>query len=623
MLCARAAPGEAITAAADPGCHTAAVALTPENKPEELTQAVALQLKGHTRQAQRIYDEILLREPRNFAALHLSGVIAIQTGDPQRAVDLIGRALAVDSRNAEAHCNRGAALGGLGRWDEALSSYARAIEINPGYAEAHLNRGNALHAMGHSEAALASFDQSIAIKPGFAQAHCNRGDLLHELRRLDQARLSYAHAIAAEPGHADALLGCGNVLKEMQQWDAAMACYDRAIAARPGFAEAHSNRGLLLHELGRYEAAIVSYALAIAAKPGFAAAHSHRGNALLQLNRVGEAIASYDRAIAISSGYAEVYFNRSVAWLLAGDFARGWPDYEWRWLNENGPNIKERRHFPQPLWLGQAPIAGKTILLHSEQGLGDTLQFCRYAKAVAALGARVILEVPEPLIELLGTLDGVTQLVPKGMPLPDFDCHCPLLSLPLAFKTRLDTIPCAGPYLRADAAKVAFWQRTLGDQTRPRIGLVWRGNPNHANDRNRGIRLAGLTPHLPDGLQYVSLQKNLQEADRRTLAANPQILDLTGELRDFSDTAALCECLDLVISVDTSVAHLSAALGRKTWVLLPFSPDWRWLLDRDDSPWYDSVSLYRSTRTGDWTHVTARIAADLAAMFPAAVSANV
>ncbi len=580
-------------------------------KPEKLAQAVALQMKGQLQQAQQIYDEILILEPLNFEALHFSGVLAIQRGNSKLAVDLIDAAIAVDSRDAEAHCNRGAALEGLERWDDALRSYERAIAIKPDYAEAHLNRGNMLQKIGQAEAALASFDQAIAMKSGFAQAYCNRGNLLHELRRLDQARESYGLAIAAEPAYAGALLNCGNVLKELQQWDAALACYDSAIAARPDFAEAHSNRGLLLYELGTYDAALASYDRAISAKPGFAAAFSHRGNALMQLNRWEAGIASYDRAVAISSGYAEAHFNRSLALLLAGNFERGWLDYEWRWLNENGPHFKERRHFSQPLWLGKVPIVGKTILLHSEQGLGDTLQFCRYANAVAALGARVILEVQEPLIGLLATLDGVDQVVAKGMPLPAFDFHCALLSLPLAFATRLDTIPFAGRYIRADAAKAAYWRRTLGEKTLPRIGLVWSGNPGHSNDRNRGVRLAELIEHLPADFQYISLQKNPREADRHTLSDNPQILDRTDELLDFSDTAALCECLDLMISVDTSVAHLSAALGRSTWVLLPFSPDWRWLLERDDSPWYRSVRLYRSTRIGDWTSVLERVAADL------------
>lgn len=297
--------------------------------------------------------------------------------------------------------------------------------------------------------------------------------------------------------------------------------------------------------------------------------------------------------------------------LLRGEFETGWREHEWRWKSDQTSSFKEKRAFRQPLWLGQESIAGKSILLYMEQGLGDTLQFCRYVKMVADLGARVILEVHKALATLVSDLEGVSQLITRGTPLPAFDYHCPLLSLPLAFKTTLATIPSSSRYLISDAAKVALWRTRLVGNSAPLIGLVWSGNPIHGNDRNRSIPLADLIRHLPDKFQYVSLQKDVRDMDRTTLETNSNVWKFTDDLDDFTDTAALCECLDLIVSVDTSVAHLCGALGKRTWILLPFSPDWRWLLDREDSPWYSHVKLYRQKSIGAWSEVLNRVAMDL------------
>jgi TPR repeat/Glycosyltransferase family 9 (heptosyltransferase) len=333
---------------------------------------------------------------------------------------------------------------------------------------------------------------------------------------------------------------------------------------------------------------------------------------LRDLNQLDAALASYDRAIAVKRDYADAYYNRSLLLLLKGDFARGWAEYEWRWRSKSLPTFKGRRDFGQPLWLGKEPIAGKTILLHGEQGLGDTLQFCRYVKLVADLGGRAILEVPSPLVKVLEGLSGPSQLVARGSALPAFDYHCPLLSLPLAFNTTLDSIPHAARYLAADPMKIAFWQACLGEKAKPRVGLAWSGRAEHPNDHHRSVLLADLMSYLPDCYQYLCLQKGVRERDRIALESNASIVNVTEESSDFSDTAAVCECLDLVISVDTSIAHLSAALGKRTWVLLPLmDTDWRWLLQRDDSPWYPSVKLYRQSTAGDWSGVFARVKADL------------
>jgi len=361
---------------------------------------------------------------------------------------------------------------------------------------------------------------------------------------------------------------------------------------------------------GRLDEALACIDQALAIDPGNAVVHANRGIALVALCRLPEALASFDEAVALKPDYAEAYFGRAVARLLSGDFARGWVDFEWRWKRTNGPAGLQHKEFAQPLWLGEKPLVGKTLLVHAELGLGDTLQFCRYVTPLAELGATVILQVQSPLVELLADLHGISRVMTAGQPLPALDYHCPLLSLPLAFKTELKTIPAERKYLHADPAKVARWKTCVGDAAGRRVGLVWRGDPNNSDDRHRSMALSDLLQQLPRNYRYYSLQKELSESEKRIFDAHPTASCLADDL-DFTETAALCECLDLVISVDTSVAHLSAALGTLTWILLPFSPDCRWLLSRTDSPWYPSVKLYRQERVGDWRGVLTRVAGDL------------
>lgn len=291
--------------------------------------------------------------------------------------------------------------------------------------------------------------------------------------------------------------------------------------------------------------------------------------------------------------------------MLRGNFNDGWRAYEWRRLTPEFASF--RREFPEPRWTGDEDIRGKRILLHAEQGLGDTIQFCRYARQVAELGAHVIMEVPGTLIPLFRGLEGVHEWVAAGQPLPQFDIQCPLLSLPLAFGTTLDTLPGARSYLSADALKVRAWQARLGEGQKPRIGLAWSGNDAHKNDRNRSILLAALLPFLPEAFDCFSLHKEIRAADRQVLEQSGRIKTFCDELTDFSDTAALVECMDIVVSVDTSVAHLSGALGKPTWVLLPYVPDWRWMLERTDSPWYPAMRLFRQQAIGDWEGAFAKL----------------
>jgi tetratricopeptide (TPR) repeat protein len=456
--------------------------------------------------------------------------------------------------------------------------------------------------------------ESAAVKTPTVQPQDDVGQLYRQgltfqlQGQLEQAHQLYQRVLKKQPAHFDALHSSGVLAAQNKDPYLALELFKKAIELNPNAATAHLNQGLALKMLGRLEEAIASFDRAIFIKPDYAEAHCTRGLVLHLLNRLQEAVESYDKAVAARPDYANSYLNKSLAALVAGDFRTGWELYEWRWKNEE--LRLEKRGFSQPLWLGAERVAGKTMLLHAEQGLGDTIQFCRYAKLVKSLGARVILEAPKSLLGLLDGLEGVDELIQKGKNLPAFDYHCPLLSLPLAFKTEVDSIPGRKPYLSVLPEKYSVWTERLGAKRKARVGLVWSGSVKNKNDYSRSLTLKQLLQHLPDCCDYVSLQKEVRAVDQQVLAGSG-IGDYAEDLKDFTDTAALCGLMDLVISVDTSVAHLAAALGKTTWILLPYIPDWRWLLDREDSPWYESVKLYRQVANGDWQRPLEGICRDL------------
>jgi len=577
----------------------------------KLRQAVALHQQGQLGPAEVLYREILQTNPRHFDALHGLGVIALQTGHHQIACDLISQAIAINPKQAAAYSNLGNVWLNLNRPEDALACYDRALRLKPDYAEAHNNRGIALQSLNRLEEALTSYGKAVRLQADYAEAHNNRGIVLQRLGRPEEALASHERALRAKPDYADAHYNCGTALQRLQRPEEALACFARAVQFKPDYAEALNNSGVALHELQRSEEALACYAQALRIKPDYAEAHNNSGVAWLALNRPEQALAEYAQALSIKPDYADAHFNAGLALLLTGDFGRGWEECEWRWQSTAFPS--PRRDFPQPLWLGKEPLVGKTILLHAEQGLGDTIQFCRYARRVADAGATVLLEAAASLRPLLASLAGVSRLLVPGEPLPAFDYHCPLLSLPLAFGTELATIPADIPYLHNDPAHVQAWRARLGDGALPRVGLVWSGNTGHKNDRNRSIPLAEFGKLACGQAHFISLQKEVREADRAVLEQRPDIAHYGDELADFAETAALVANLDLVISVDTAVAHLAAALGKPVWLLLPANPDWRWLLGRDDSPWYPSMRLFRQPKLGGWESVIQMIAKELGA----------
>jgi len=570
----------------------------------DFRRAYALHRAGRLDEAAALYRAVLgaaSDAPRalRFDATRLLGILASQQGDHAGAAALFGDTIRLDPASALAHRDLGDALKDLGRLAEAVASYDRAIALRPDVAAAHNDRAVALKRLGRTAEALAGYDRAVALEPGLAEAHYNRGIALLDLGRAPDALAAFDRAVALRPDDAEAHHNRGLALIALRRPDSALDAFDRALALRPGHADALTGRGNALAALGRPAAAVASFDAALAARPDYAEALANRGNALIDLGRLDAAAASYRRAQAIRPGYAEALWNEGVCRLMAGDYAGGWPLHEWRW--QTAPLAADARGFAPPQWRGDADLAGRTILLHAEQGLGDTLQFCRYAPLVARAGARVVLEVQAPLVPLLAGLDGVAQIVARGAPLPGFDLHCPLMSLPLAFGTDAATIPADVPYLAPPPGRAAAWAARLADAPRPRIGIAWAGDPRHGNDRFRSTRADRFAPLLDAAGTVVSLQKDVPAADAAFLAAHPAIRRFEGELADFAETAALVAALDAVVAVDTAVVHLAGALGTPVAVILPaIGLDWRWQQGRDDSPWYPTARLIRHRAPDDW-----------------------
>lgn len=520
----------------------------------------------------------------------------------------------------------------------AIAHFRAAIELQPDHIPAHNNLANALHAAGDVDAALDIARQTVALAPDRAVLHNNLGGMLQLKGELDAAIAAYQRALELQPDFFLAHLNLGKALVAQEAWESALAAFDRALRLQSTSAETHLERGQVLTRLNRHDDALTAYEHALELAPDMPRAHLYQSVTLIELNHYHLALLALDRALALDPTSAVAWYNRGLAlsrlkrcqeglhanleaiarqpdyadahWhvglnaLLLGDFDQGWNHYEWRWKRTGADR---KRYADHPLWTGQ-DVAGKTVLLHAEQGMGDTLQFCRYAPMVAARGGRVLLEVYPAVAALCSGLSGVAEVLPQSQDdgAVEFDYHAPLLSLPHIFGPTLDAIPTAVPYLRAPLRRRQFWQERLGPRTKPRIGLVWSGNPKHRLDHERSIPLEHLAPLLTPEFQWISLQREVRDRD----SASMERFGLThfGEkLRDFADTAAVIEQLDLVISVDTAVAHLAGAMGMSVWIMLHYNPDWRWMLDRADSPWYPSVRLFRQPIRNDWSSVITTI----------------
>jgi tetratricopeptide (TPR) repeat protein len=519
---------------------------------------------GRTSQAEDLCRRVLRDQPKRAEALHLLGLAASKAARHEQAIALLRRATAVDSEFVQAFTDLGNALLEAGQDDDAIAAYREAARLDPQRGYAHAGIGDVLRHKGDMPGAIAAYQAALQVQPNIAEIHNDLGIALAADGKPDDAIASYLRAIELKPDLANAHYNLANAYRGQDNLDEAIAAYGRAIRIRPNFPEAHSNLG----------------------------------DALKASGQVSVAIAAYKEAIRLSPLRPEPHWNRALAFLTQGDFERGWAEYEWR---HRRPGSHER---PGTAWNGES-LAGKTILLHAEQGLGDTIQFVRYLPMVAALGGRIVLECQPELCRLLGGSANPSAVMPSGQPPPAFDVHCPLLSLPRIFETRLESIPSEVPYLKPAAALLEKWGGIVGPKNGlRRVGLVWAGRGDHQYDRNRSMTLGDFAPLARiGGVEFYSLQKGAPEGQALDPPAGMVLKDHSAMFSDLAETAALIAHMDLVIAVDTAVAHLAGAMGRPVWVMLAFAPDWRWMLDRPDSPWYPSMRLFRQESIGDWGDV--------------------
>jgi len=601
---------------------------------------------GQLDQAQSLCRRILQQQPDQPDALHLLGAIAHKRGDHKTAIELTEKAIAISPRRADFYVNLGLSLLAAGRNREAVAANRRAVELAPDLPQAHNNLGLALAADGKTEEAIECHRRAASIAPDFADASYNLGNAYMELGNLDQAIVEFRAAIALRPDWAIAHNNLGVTHRRLGEHALAVECYGRALAAAPEFAmawanlggahleqrdyepaiaacrralqldpilpDAHNTLGLALCSLGQYPAAIASLKTALAMRPQSALAHNNLGNAYHWSGAWNQALDLYHRAIALKPDYAMPRWNVGLIHLIHADYEQGWPEYEWRSgileLQLLHPDARK------PRWDG-AGLHGRRILVYAEQGLGDTLQFVRYLPRIAQRGGKIVLSCQRELVELMRIQSNDIECVESTDPNPPrADVQIALPSLPGIFATRLETVPRDVPYLKADAEKARRWETRLdggggNSDGRRKIGLAWAGSRRHPHDPQRSMRLEQFAPLARIGARLISLQ--IGDAGAQLDSSAMEIENWTEELDDFSDTAALIQNLDLIITVDTAVAHLAGAMGKPVWVLINFVPDWRWLLDRTDSPWYPTMHLFRQEKAGDWTTPINRIIAAL------------
>ena len=573
---------------------------------QTLDRAIQFHQAGDFQQAERYYKSILQADPQHAEALHLLGVLCHQMGRDDLAVTYIGEALRLKPNFPEAHTNLGGVLRQQGRLDEAVASLRQALHFDPNCAEAYNNLGNALRDQKKLDEAIAALKQCLRLRPGYAETHHNLGVVYREQGKLDEAVECYREALRLRPGYAEAHNSLGNVFKRQGKLEEAAQCYRQALFLKPSLVEVHNFLGLVLQQQGKLD----------------------------------EALACYSEALRHKPDYFEAHFNRGILLLLHGDLERGWQEYEWRWRDKNYNPCR----FSQPLWDG-SDLKGKTILFHAEQGIGDAIQFVRYAPLIQKRGGTVLFECPAPLTRLFANLPGIDRLVPADSPLPAFDVHLPLLSAPGIFGTTLATIPADIPYVFAERVASASGEWRVASDEGPLhsplatrhspllvatrhspllvatrhspllVGVSWQGNPDHLGDRYRSFPLKCFEALARvQGVRLFSLQKGFGTEQLTEVNDLFPVVDLGSQFRDFMDMAAVMMNLDLVVTVDSAPAHLAGALGIPVWVALPLVPDWRWLLNRADSPWYPTMRLFRQTTWGDWNSVFERMAKALSAL---------
>jgi tetratricopeptide (TPR) repeat protein len=605
---------------------------------EVFALALRHQQQGNLRLAEELCQNILQADASHADSYHLLGILAYQKCDYQTAVAFCRQAVAL-AQTASCHCNLGLAHEALGQWQEAVTNYHQALRLKPDFAAAYFNLANARRMQGDLDEAIGHYQQALRLQPAYAEAHNNLALAFDGKGMVERAISQYRQALRLKPDFAEAHNNLGSALEGQGNIPQAAIHFQEALRLRPDFAEAHSNLGNALHRQGQLAEAMAHFQTALRIRPQFAEARSNLGSSLFCRGELEEAMVQFQEALRIEPGHVEAHKGRALLWLLRGDFEHGWPELEW---SAGDPKLVEQR-FSQPIWDG-SPLGGRAILLHAEQGFGDTIHFIRYVQLVAQCGGKVIVECQAPLVQVLAGALGMIQVVPRDGDLPPFDIQASLVKLPRIFDTRLDTIPSMIPYVRAAPLRVEKWRRELkkcGSKTTAsnfafrtrhtarclKVGIAWQGNPSYYYDRYRSVPLAQCERLAAiDGVQLISLQKGPgveQLAAWRGQNAPTALGDHFDEAAGaFMDTAAIMRNLDLVICSDSAVAHVAGALGVQVWVLLPLVPDWRWLLERESSPWYPTMRLFRQTRQGHWGDVFTRVTAELRILTTASVGSD-
>lgn len=567
----------------------------------------ALMLAAHGRFEEALHSiaQAISSRPNEPAWHNEVGKILMKLGRHDQAIIAFRTAGQLAPQFAEAFYNLGTAHQEKKDIPQAISAYRQAIALRPNYAEAYNNLGNALLEIKEYRNAADALERAIALVPTFAPMHYNLGSVLYESGQIQASVERLCKAIYIDPHLLEAWYSLGNALKDQRKYDESMAALQSALTLRPTYAEAWNSMAALHHERADYKAALAAVRRAIELKPHFAEAYANLGSTLKDQGNLDGAIAAYEKAIALQPDNPRIEWNLALVLLLKGGYERGWR------LFESRPNAELYR-FDRPRWDG-APLNGRTVLVCLEQGFGDVIQFVRFVPRLVQLGGRVVALGRPPLRRLLEGQCGISQFVGIDEPLPPFDCYTMLLSLAGLFHVSTSTPSATTPYLQLDVSLLERWRSRVGRAGQLlRVGLVWAGNPDHSNDRNRSVPLRSIAEHLAvTSVQYYSLQKEANGADIASRGSALEMIDLTGQINDFADTAALISNLDLVIACDTSVAHLAGAIGKPVWILLPFAPDWRWMLGRSDSVWYPSARLFRQTAPGNWSTPLAEISKEL------------
>ena len=589
-----------------------------------IQQALKHHQKSEFDRACAIYKQVLSISPNSFPALQLLGTLLFQTKDLDSAKLFLQKALQINPTDIGVLSNLGAVYRGLKEYEASEKSYLKALAINPNFFDAHYNYGNLLIEIKGYQKALECFNAALSIRVDCAKTFNNKGNALRMLKDYPAAIDNCMKAVSIEPGYAEAWFNLGLIYKEIGQYQKAIEIFSKAIELQPENSDFYNDLGTAYQRNQDLERAILCYRKTLEIDCTHSGAHNNIGAVLQEFKKIKEALNHYVVAIQSNPHSVDPKWNSSVCNLMLGDYESGWQGYESRWQLEGLPS-HFLRSFNVPLWLGDHSLEGKIILLHAEQGLGDTLQFCRYVQLVVGLGAKVLLEVQPALVGILKNLGGVSRIFSAGEMLPAFDYHCPLMSLPLAFRTTLETIPNNIPYIKAPLEKVAYWSNRLGPKNRLRVGLVWSGGfrPDQpevwATNARRNMALDDIVKLKLPEVDFYSLQKGNpaeEELSNRQHQVWPEsnFFNFADELKDFSDTAGLIQNLDLVISVDTSTAHLVGAMGKPVWILNRFDSCWRWLLERSDSPWYPTAKLYRQADMGNRGPVVEQVKDDLKRM---------